>query len=104
MVLGVASINPGHPTIHLFCVGIDAGAFNASDDALVAVLYKWGDFRLLVEAQIGERLFRLAAEWLVFLGRVNLSQAYLVLLLRYGQNREGISVCYAHHFATERGS
>ena len=101
MVFRVATIDPGHAAINLLCVYIDAGAFNPGDDALVAVFHKWGDFRLLVEAQIRERLFRLAAEWLVLFGRVNLSQAYLVLLLRCCQNREGIPVCYPHHFAIE---
>jgi hypothetical protein len=67
----------GHASINLFGIYIHAGAFNAGNNALVAVLHKWVDFRLLVEAQIRERLFRLAAEWLVFLGGVNLSQAYL---------------------------
>jgi hypothetical protein len=85
-------------------IGINPRTFNLSDDALVAVLHKWGDFGLLVEAQIRERLFRLSAERLVFLGRVNLGQTYLVLLLRCGQNREGVPVCYPNDFSTERCS
>ncbi len=53
MVLRVAPIDPGHPAINLFCIYIDARAFNTSDDPLVAVLHKWGHFHLLTETHIG---------------------------------------------------
>ena len=35
---------PRRAAIDLLCVYIDAGAFNQSDDALVAVLHEGGDF------------------------------------------------------------
>jgi hypothetical protein len=54
MVLGISAIHPGHASINLFCIGINAGAFDTSYDSLITVLYTWGDFGLLVEAQIRE--------------------------------------------------
>ena len=72
MILCIAPIHPSHAAINLLCIYIDARAFDARDEALLAVLHERGDFRLFAETHIRERLFRLRAEWLVFLWRVYL--------------------------------
>ena len=90
MVLRVPPIYPCHAAIDLLCIRIYTGAFNPRDDALITVLHERGDFRLFAEAQIGERLFRPAAEWLGILRCINLGQAYLVLPLGCGQNGQRI--------------